>query len=106
MVDQTDLQRAGMLKQVGLGFDAEAFMDSDLGKDFLDVISQRAIEAMDKLKVIKSGDYETLEHFSRAVIDLQNEVLRAEQFEEWIVEVVETGRNTEENLLQQEAEET
>lgn len=93
------------LRQVGLGLDAEAFMDSDLGRDFLSVVSDRAVEAMNQLKNIKAGDFTSLEQYARAVLDLQNEVQRAETFEEWMVEVVETGRNTEENLIAQEAEE-
>ena len=93
------------LKDVALGMDAEAFMDSDLGREFLNVVSDRAIAAMDVLKRVKPSEFKTLDQFARAVLDLQNEVLRAETFEEWIVEVVETGHNTEQNLIAQEAEE-
>lgn len=96
---------SGELKAVGLGLDAEVFMDSALGKAFLDTISERAIAAMDKLKKIKPGDFPSTDQFLHAMKDLQNEILRVEMFEEWIVEVVETGRNTEENLRQLEAEE-
>jgi len=101
-----DPNRDGQLTQIGIGLDAEAFMDSPLGRDFLGMVSNRAIESMDKLKNIKPSNYTTLDRFALAVTDLQNEVLRAETFEEWMVEVVETGRNVEENMIQQEAEET
>jgi hypothetical protein len=93
------------LREVGLGLDAEVFMESDLGREFLDVIQQRAITAMDELKKLKPGDFTSVDQFIRRVQDLQNEIDRVESFEEWMVEVVETGRNTEENLLINEAEE-
>jgi hypothetical protein len=95
----------GELKAVALGLDAEAFIQSGLGKAFLDAMQESAISAMNELKAIKPSDFPHLEAFAQRVQDLQNEIYRAESMEQWLVEVVETGRNMEENLRQQEAAE-
>lgn len=93
------------LKEVALGMDAEVFLSTDLGKAMMEAVARRAMESMDRLKVIRPSDYPDLEQFVRAVQDLQNDIQRAEGFEQWLVEIVETGRNVEENLIQQEAHE-
>lgn len=95
----------GLKRTIGLGMEAEAFMTSPLGEAILDIMDEAAITAMEKLKTLKPSDFDSLEQYARAVQDAQNEVYRAEGFVQWLLEIVETGRNTEENVLQAEADE-
>lgn len=96
----------GMLRDVGLGMDAEAFLESDLGRAILDKMQGEAIKAMDVLKTLTLGECDgNIDTYRSRIQDAQNVVARVEGFEMWLVEIVETGRNTEENLKQLEAEE-
>jgi len=96
----------GMLRDVGLGMDAEAFLESDLGRAILDKMQDEAIKAMEVLKKLTRGDCNgDIEAYCTRIQDAQNVVARVESFERWLLEIVETGRNTEENLRQLEAEE-
>lgn len=67
-----------------IGDDAEAFIRSELGRTILGIAKQEAQSAMEQLKSASAADQDKI----RA---LQNEIWRAEQFEDWLLELIDRG---------------
>lgn len=93
-----------LLGQISMGMDGEAFVNTDLGRAILERCAVEAIEAVEGLKSIRPGDYDSLEQFAEAVRDLQVKVYRAEGFEQWLMEIIDNGRNTEQIMVQSQQE--
>lgn len=91
-----------LMRQVGIGMDGEAFMESELGQAILNRVAERAITAMDKLKSIKPSEYADVHSYVEAVRDLQNEIDKAESFELWLVEIINEGKSIEQQLIEEE----
>lgn len=93
LVDKLDKQ---LLATVKLGLDAEAFIQSPLGEHLIDKAREEAIDAMNDLKTVEPTN-------SKYIQELQNKIHRAENFEAWLFEVVQSGRNAEEQLERESA---
>jgi len=83
--------KSGLMAEIALGHDIEAFLDSAIGKFLIARAQTEAITAMHALKSIDPTKTEEV----RA---LQNAVQRAEGFEEWLIEGLQQGRNAEEQF--------
>lgn len=83
--------RSEVMRQIDLGLDVEAFVQSNLGKHLLSRAQDSALEAMDELKKIAPTETDRIR-------ELQNIIYRAESFEGWLLETLEQGRNSEEQL--------
>jgi len=104
-MSEDSYDQSALLRKVAVGMDAEAFLDSDLGKLLMERAQEEAIAAMDELKTVRRSDFTDEMQFVARLMELQDIVARAEGLESWITEIVVDGRNTEELLLKSEQEE-
>jgi len=95
----TDDERNKLRHEVALGLDAEQFLNTDLGRYLVDRATDEAIAAVEKLKTIKRSDYDDSQSFEAAIMELQHGVGLVERFQLWIEEVIENGRNTQQELI-------
>lgn len=80
-------------KKIALGFDVEAFFNSDLGKYLLGRAADEAINAMNELKDIDPT-------LTERIRTLQGIIARSEKFELWLQEALIVGQSSEEQLDQ------
>jgi len=90
---------AEMLRRVGLGMDAEVFLQSDLGRALMEAAINESMDAMNELKTIKRSSFQSPRQYEARIEELQNVVARAEGFETWIAGLITEGRNNQEILL-------
>ena len=67
-----------------LGEESRKFLESDLGRCILGMAAQEASIAEKKLSTVDPTD-------SKTITALQNEVWRANSFEQWLVELLDEG---------------
>jgi fumarate hydratase class II len=81
-----------------LGDEAKRFLESDLGRCILGIAKQEAELANDKYKAVDPED-------AKAIRAIQNEVWRAESFEQWLLELFSRGENALQAFIQQRGSE-
>lgn len=99
MTSPDDLKdRNAIQKRIAIGLDVQAFLNSDLGQHILDRARDEALEAMNALKQIAPTKTDEIR-------ELQNTIYRAESFEGWLIEALDIGRVSEEQLELMESKE-
>lgn len=81
--------------EVLIGDDAEAFLNSDLGRTILGIAELEAKAATEDLKSAKVTDPDRLR-------ELQNIIWRSEKFKQWLGELVDRGRQAFHTLEHEE----
>lgn len=92
----TDLSKHPLLKTVDLGFQAQAFLESDIGQYLVKRAEAQVEEAVEDLK---QSDPEN----PKGIRALQHKIHVAEQVLYWLAEVIQEGRNAEAELNEQGA---
>lgn len=82
---------AELIAEAELGEQAEAFMESDLGRYFVGCCDQEIESAQERLKV---ADPEN----ARVIRQLQNDIWRAESAKRWFAELIAAGKTAIEVL--------
>jgi hypothetical protein len=90
---QEDLNKKMETAQIGI--EAEAFLNSPVGKYLQKRVKQEIVEAVNKLKTVDPCN-------SKEITTLQNDIYRAESFNVWLAELIITGREAEEEIKQVE----
>ena len=80
-----------LLKAVDLGFQAEAFLQSDIGRYLVQRAEAQIEEAVELLKEADPEDPKTI----RA---LQNTIAVAESVQYWLADVIQQGENAQQQL--------
>lgn len=80
-----------LLKAVDLGFQAEAFLQSDIGRYLVSRAEAQTEEAVEALKQTDPEDPKTI----RA---LQNTIAVAESVQYWLADVIQQGENAQQQL--------
>jgi hypothetical protein len=88
------------LKTIELGLDAEEFLRGNVGKALVGKAIEQAMNAMGELKSVRRDTFGNFEAFEAKVMRLQGIIERAENFEGWVIELIQEGRNAEQ-LVQQ-----
>ena len=94
--EQCDADTRVLLAQVDLGSEAKVFEESKVGRYMLGRARQ---EAMDSYRDLAKVDPNN----AKEITTLQNRIWRAESFKEWVVELIEGGRNAETQIQHNEA---
>jgi hypothetical protein len=89
----------GLLAEAVVGRQAENFLNSDIGQALLAKAEMEARDAMDVLKKIAPDRQQEIR-------ELQNRIWRADSFEGWLVELIQSGRQAATQLEQQRVEES
>ena len=89
-------ERDELVKDVQVGIEAEAFLNTAVGKYLVTVAEQERDAALEKLKIVDPLDSGTIRR-------LQGEVWRAESVQTWLAELIQAGWNAETLLQQQNA---
>lgn len=89
MADET------LVAEALIGDEAEAFMNSELGRVVLGIAEQEAKVALEDLKSASVNDQERI----RA---LQNTIWRCESFKQWLSELIDQGQQALEALRHDE----
>lgn len=80
-----------LVAEVLLGEDARVFMSSDVGRYLLGRAEQEAHEAAHKLKRVNPWR-------RRRIMELQNDIWRAESVRDWLLEIIQAGQAAEHAL--------
>jgi hypothetical protein len=89
-------ERDELVKDVQVGIEAEAFLNTAVGKYLVSVAEQEIAAALEKLKTVDPMDTGTVRR-------LQSEVWRAESVQTWLAELIQAGWNAEVLIQQQNA---
>lgn len=81
-------------KTIDFGFQAEAFLQSDVGKYLIAKAEAEVVEATEALKVVDP----TVPDAIRA---LQNRVYRGESIQYWLAEAIQSGLNAQQEFIDQ-----
>lgn len=81
---------------VEMGLDAQQFLGSRLGKYLIKRAEDERDDAIDELKGADSDS-------PRLIRSLQNRIWRAEQFQYWIAELIQSGTLAEEQLKEMDS---
>ena len=82
---------AALLAEAQLGIEAEAFMESHLGRYFSERIQADIDDAHEALEKVCPSDFD-------AIIKLQNQVYRARTVRDWIVDAIANGQYAQSEL--------
>lgn len=93
-MNERDEHDAALLRQVGLGFDIEAFLSTPVGIYLTERAESDIKEAVAELC---NADPEN----PKAIREIQNRIHRAESFQQWLAEGVQAGRQAEDQLQAQ-----
>lgn len=93
MTNGPTAEQRELLAEVDLGLQAEAFFRSDIGKYMRGRAEAMSVELTEDLKKVDPEN-------AKAVRDLQNKIWLADNFIEWIGELIIGGRNAEQALKQ------
>jgi hypothetical protein len=96
------MSEAEEFKEITLGLDAEAFLRGNVGQALAGKAQNQAVDAMEDLKTLKRSAFNDSTAFEAEIIRLQGIIERAENFEFWLIELVQEGRNAEELMEQSE----
>lgn len=80
-----------LLAAVELGLDAQAFLGTRVGKY---LVERAEAERDEAFEAIKQADPDS----PKLIRDLQHRIWRAEQFQYWIAEMIQSGTLAEEQL--------
>lgn len=80
-----------LLKAVDLGFQAEAFLRSDIGRY---LVSRAEAQIEEAVEVLKEADPED----PKAIRALQNTITVAESVQYWLADVIQQGENAQQQL--------
>lgn len=81
-------------KTIDFGFQAEAFLQSDVGKYLIAKAEAEVIEATEALKTVDPT-------VSDAIRELQNRVYRGESIQYWLAEAIQSGLNAQQEFIDQ-----
>lgn len=85
---------AELVAEAILGKDAEEFLNTELGRYLVGRAEQEAADAMHQLKSVYSWRRKKIQ-------ELQNKVWRAESVQQWIADLIISGRQAMETLDEQ-----
>lgn len=80
-----------LLKAVDLGFQAEAFLQSDVGRY---LVSRAEAQIDEAVELLKNADPED----AKAIRSLQNEIVVAESVQYWLADLIQQGENAQQQL--------
>ena len=80
-----------LLKAVDLGFQAEAFLRSDIGRY---LVSRAEAQIEEAVEVLKEADPED----PKTIRALQNTIAVAESIQYWLADVIQQGENAQQQL--------
>lgn len=93
-MNENDTNDAALLRQVGLGFDIEAFLSGPVGRYLTERAESEINEAVAELCNADPED-------PKAIRTIQNRIHRAESFQQWLAEGVQAGMQAEDQLQAQ-----
>lgn len=88
-------ERDDLVHGVAFGIETEAFLQSSLGRYLIKQAEEERDAALMDFRTADATDAKLIAH-------IQNRVWRAEQFQTWLAEIVQSGWNAEALLKQQE----
>lgn len=80
-----------LLKAVDLGFQAEAFLQSDVGRY---LVSRAEAQIDEAVELLKNADPED----AKSIRSLQNEIVVAESVQYWLADLIQQGENAQQQL--------
>ena len=80
-----------LLKAVDLGFQAEAFLHSDVGRY---LVSRAEAQIDEAVELLKNADPED----AKSIRSLQNEIVVAESVQYWLADLIQQGENAQQQL--------
>ena len=81
-------------KTIDFGFQAEAFLQSDVGRYLIAKAEAEVIEATEALKTVDPT-------VPDAIRELQNRVYRGESIQYWLAEAIQSGLNAQQEFIDQ-----
>ena len=81
-------------KTIDFGFQAEAFLQSDVGRYLIAKAEAEVLEATEALKTIDPTNPD-------AIRELQNRVYRGESIQYWLAESIQSGLNAQQEFIDQ-----
>ena len=84
-----------ILQQIDLGFQVEAFLQSDIGRYLVQRAEAQVEEAVEKLKRCSPED-------SAQIRAIQHTIQVAESIQYWLAEAIQSGLNAQQQLHDQE----
>lgn len=87
-IDQESIQ---LMEEVRLGIEAEAFLNSPVGRYMEHRADQEIAAALEELKKVDPAD-------CKRIMALQNDIYRAESFKAWLAEAIQNGWQAETQL--------
>ena len=81
-------------KTIDFGFQAEAFLQSDVGRYLIDKAEAEVVEATEALKRVDPTKPDE-------VRELQNKVHRGESIQFWLAEAIQSGLNAQQEFIDQ-----
>jgi cytoplasmic iron level regulating protein YaaA (DUF328/UPF0246 family) len=83
-----------LVAEAEIGDEAKRFLESDLGKTILGIAKLEAEQAVMRLRNVDPDD-------AKSIRQIQNEIWRAESFEEWLTQLFHNGEQAIELYRQQ-----
>lgn len=84
-----------LLQQIDLGFQVEAFLQSDIGRYLVERAEAQVEEAVEQLKRADPED-------TRRLRAIQHDIHVAEAIQYWLAEAIQAGINAQQELHDQE----
>lgn len=91
----TETAQSPLLKQIDLGFQVEAFLQSDIGRYLIERAEGEVEEAVEKLKQCEPDNPTQI----RAI---QHTIHVAESIQYWLADAIQAGLNAQQELHDQE----
>ena len=88
-------ENSPILQQIDLGFQVEAFLQSDLGRYLVQRAEAQVEEAVEQLKRCSPED-------STQIRAIQHTIQVAESIQYWLAEAIQSGLNAQQQLHDQE----
>ena len=88
MIEQQSAETIAILKTIDFGAEVKAFLGTNIGKYLVAKAEGEVADAVEELKTVSPSD-------PVAIADLQNRVYRAESFQYWLAEAIQTGQSVE-----------
>ena len=88
-------ENSPILQQIDLGFQVEAFLQSDLGRYLVQRAEAQVEEAVEQLKRCSPED-------SGQIRAIQHTIQVAESIQYWLAEAIQSGLNAQQQLHDQE----
>lgn len=83
-----------LIAEAEIGEEARKFIESDLGRTLVGMAQQEILSAQIALGTVDPDD-------KKAIVALQNQIWRGEQFEQWLKELVSRGNDAMNAYVQQ-----